>query len=70
MIDRLFEVRLQDDQLAESPLNFHDLEVIANTFERMLTAILHRRVAYPSNEEIQRLKHDRDTRRSPALPLP
>ncbi len=70
MIDRLFETRLQDDQLAESPLNFHDLEVIANTFERMLTAILHRRVAYPSTEEIQRLKHDRDTRRSPALPLP
>ncbi len=70
MIDRLFEVRRQDDQLAESPLNFHDLEVIANTFERMLTAILHRRVSYPSNEEIQRLKHDRDTRRSPALPLP
>ena len=69
MIDRLFEGRLQDDQLAESPLNFHDLEVIANTFERMLTAILHRRVAYPSSEEIQRLKHDRDTRRSPALPV-
>jgi len=69
MIDRLFEVRLQDDQLAESPLNFHDLEVIANTFERMLTAILHRRVSYPSSEEIQRLKHDRDPRRSPALPL-
>ena len=70
MIDRLFETRLQDDQLAESPLNFHDLEVIANTFERMLTAILHRRVSYPSTEEIQRLKNDRDTRRSPALPLP
>ena len=70
MIDRLFEARLQDDQLADSPLNFHDLEVIANTFERMLTAVLHRRVAYPSSEEIQRLKHDRDSRRSPALPLP
>ena len=70
MIDRLFESRLQDDQLAESPLNFHDLEVIANTFERMLTAVLHRRVSYPSSEEIQRLKHDRDSRRSPALPLP
>ena len=70
MIDRLFETRLQDDQLADSPLNFHDLEVIANTFERMLTAVLHRRVSYPSAEEIQRLKNDRDTRRSPALPLP
>lgn len=70
MIDRLFEQRLQDDQLAESPLNFNDMEVIANTFERMMTAILHRRVSYPSSEEIQRLKRDRDTRRSAPLPLP
>lgn len=68
MIDRLFEQRLQDDQLAESPLNFHDMEVIANTFERMLVAILHRRVHYPSKEEIQRLKSDRDTRRNLSLP--
>ncbi len=70
MIDRLIEQRLQDDQLAESPLNFHDLEVIANTFERTMTAILHRRVSYPSTEEIQRLKRDRDPRRNAALPLP
>jgi putative nucleotidyltransferase with HDIG domain len=70
MIDRLFEQRLQDDQLAESPLNFHDLEVIANTFERLMTAILHRRVSYPSPEEIGRLKRDRDPRRSAPLPLP
>lgn len=69
MIDRLIEQRLQDDQLAESPLNFRDLEVIANTFERMLTAILHRRVTYPSAEEIQRLRDDRNPRRSAALPV-
>ena len=68
MIDRLIEQRLQDSQLADSPLNFHDLEVIANTFERMLTAILHRRVSYPSAEEIQGLKRGRDTKRSAALP--
>ncbi len=68
MIDRLIEQRLQDGQLADSPLNFHDLEVIANTFERMLTAILHRRVSYPSAEEIQGLKRGRDTKRSAALP--
>ena len=67
MIDRLIEQRLQDDQLAESPLNFHDLEVIANTFERTMTAILHRRVNYPSTEEIGRLKRDRDPRRNAAL---
>ncbi len=80
MIERLIEQRLQDEQLAESPLNFRDLEVITNTFERMLTAVLHRRVNYPSAEEIKGLKKKetrskdgkdsgRDTRRDPALPL-
>ncbi len=64
MIDRLFEERLQDGQLSESPLNFHDLDVIANTFERMLTAILHRRIRYPSAEEIQGLKRGGDPRRN------
>lgn len=68
LIDRLFEMRLQDGQLSESPLNLHDLDVIANTFERMLTAILHRRIHYPSQEEIQRLRRAGDHRRDAALP--
>ena len=66
MIDRLVDQRLQDDQLSDSPLNFHDLEVIVNTFERMLTAILHRRISYPSAEEIRGLKRGGDLRRNPA----
>jgi cyclic-di-AMP phosphodiesterase PgpH len=56
LIDRLFEQRLQDDQLSQSQLNLHDLEVIAATFERMLTAILHRRISYPNADEIRGLK--------------
>ena len=56
LIDRLFEQRLQDDQLAQSQLNLRDLEVIAATFERMLTAILHRRISYPNADEIRGLK--------------
>ncbi len=56
LIDRIIEQRQQDGQFAESPLNFADLEVIANTFERMLTAVLHRRINYPSSEEIRGLK--------------
>ena len=77
LIDRLFDQRLQDDQLSQSPLNLHDLEVIANTFERMLTAVLHRRISYPSTDEIRGLRHDRrhprrDDRRDPGRdrPLP
>ena len=53
LIERLVEQRLQDGQLSESTLNFNDLEVIKNTFERMLTAVLHRRVSYPTPEEVQ-----------------
>lgn len=56
LIDRLFEQRLRDGQLAESDLNFDDLEKIRSTFERLLSAILHRRVSYPTPEEIGRLK--------------
>ncbi|CAN5782487.1 hypothetical protein BH24DEI2_BH24DEI2_20030 [soil metagenome] len=80
LIDRLIELRQQDGQLADSPLNFHNLEVIASTFERMLTGILHRRISYPTSEEIQSLKRgDRtgvtnpgvtnagDTQRNPAV---
>ena len=74
LIDRLVEQRLQDDQLSESTLNFHDREVIKNTFERMLTAILHRRVSYPTPEEIQgarregAAKRGGDNRRNEPLP--
>ena len=56
LIDRLIEQRRQEGQFAESPLNFNDLEVIASTFERMLTAVLHRRISYPSAEEIRGLR--------------
>lgn len=68
MIDRIFEQRLEDGQLSESPLNFRDMETIATTFERLLTAILHRRIRYPSADEIQGLKRSGDTRRN--LPVP
>ena len=69
LIDRLFEQRLQDDQLSQSQLNLHDVEVIAATFERMLTAILHRRISYPSADEIRGLKRaDNRTGRDRRLP--
>jgi putative nucleotidyltransferase with HDIG domain len=68
LIDRLFEQRIQDGQLSQSPLNLHDMEVIAATFERMLTAIMHRRIQYPSAEEIRGARGaDRDSGRDRAL---
>ena len=62
LIDQLIELRQQDGQLSESPLNFRDLDIIASTFERILTAILHRRIAYPTSEEIQGLKRGGEQR--------
>lgn len=59
LIDRLIQQRQQDGQLDEAPLTFQDLEVIASTFERMLTAILHRRISYPSADEVRGLKRVR-----------
>lgn len=70
LIDRLVEQRLRDGQLNESNLNFDDLEKIKSTFERLLSAILHRRVSYPTPEEIGRLKrggNSGDT--GPAVPV-
>lgn len=59
LIDRLVQQRLQDGQLDETPLTFNDLEVISATFQRMLTAILHRRISYPSAEEVRSLRKAR-----------
>ncbi|UCH27536.1 MAG: HDIG domain-containing protein [Trueperaceae bacterium] len=68
MIERLFQERLDDEQLTESPLNFRDLEIVSRTFERMLTAILHRRITYPSQEEIRGLQRGGDHRRNEPVP--
>lgn len=70
LIDRIIEQRLQDDQLSESPLNLRDLETIANTFERTLTAILHRRVRYPNVQEIRSLRRGGDPRRDVPVSVP
>lgn len=59
LVDRLIQQRQQDGQLDGTQLTFKDLEVIASTFERMLTAILHRRISYPSAEELRTLKRVR-----------
>ena len=64
LIDKVFNQRLHDNQLSNSPLTLRDLEVVANSFERSLTAILHKRIAYPTAEEIRSLRLDRNYRRN------
>ena len=64
LIDKVFDQRLHDNQLSNSPLTLRDLAVVANSFERTLTAILHKRIAYPTAEEIRSLRLDRNYRRN------
>jgi putative nucleotidyltransferase with HDIG domain len=68
LIDRIINERLQGDQLTDSPLTLRDLEIVASSFERTLTAILHKRIAYPSAEEIRSLRRGRDYRRDTTIP--
>lgn len=46
LIDKLFNERLQDGQLSDSPLTFKDLKIIATTFSRVLRAAHHQRIKY------------------------
>jgi len=62
LIDRIISQRQQDGQLALTPLTYRDLEITAQTFERMLSATLHRRVTYPTVEELRRARKEHGAR--------
>lgn len=56
LVRRIIKDKLQDGQLDECDLTFKDLDVIANTFVRVLSGIFHARVEYPETvlKEIER----------------
>lgn len=49
IIDKIIIERLNDTQLADSPLTLHDLKVIAATFSRILRGMQHNRIKYQEN---------------------
>lgn len=51
-IDRIVQERLEDGQLAESPLTFRDLERIKAAFLQRLLARYHQRLPYPGQEGV------------------
>ncbi|RCL31844.1 MAG: HDIG domain-containing protein [Puniceicoccaceae bacterium] len=53
MIDTLFESRIKDGQLDECPLTFVELNQIKTSFTRTLLNMLHSRVEYPKDSEIE-----------------
>lgn len=58
IIDKIIVERLNDTQLADSPLTLHDLKVIAATFSRILRGMQHNRIKYQENlaEEFDKSK--------------
>lgn len=51
IIDKIIVERLNDGQLADSPLTLKDLKVIASTFSRILRGMQHNRIKYQENIE-------------------
>ncbi len=49
IIDKIIVERLNDTQLADSPLTLHDLKVMAATFSRILRGMQHNRIKYQEN---------------------
>ena len=49
IIDKIIVERLNDTQLADSPLTMHDIKVIAATFSRILRGMQHNRIKYQEN---------------------
>jgi putative nucleotidyltransferase with HDIG domain len=47
VVRRLIKERLEDGQLDEANLTLKDLDVIAQTFTRVLTGVFHQRIEYP-----------------------
>lgn len=56
LVRRVIKEKLHDGQLDECDLTFKDLDVIANSFVRVLSGIFHNRVEYPETviNEIER----------------
>lgn len=49
IIDKIIVERLNDGQLADSPLTLKDLKIIAMTFSRILRGMQHNRIKYQEN---------------------
>ena len=50
-VNRMIDAQIEDGQLDETNLSFHDLQVIRNLFKERLTAMHHHRIAYPKLNE-------------------
>jgi len=57
LVDLIFRERIEDGQLDNTDLTFRDLQLIKDTFLKMLLGIYHVRVKYPDQEEEEPDEH-------------
>lgn len=64
LVRKIIKDKLNDGQLEESDLTFKDLNVIANSFLRVLSGVFHSRIEYPDiPKEIERRKTNGGSRK-------
>lgn len=64
LVRKIIKDKLNDGQLEESDLTFKDLNLIANSFVRILSGIFHSRIEYPDmSQEIERRKKNVSARK-------
>jgi len=54
MINNIFNSRMKDNQLTESPLTFSDIDKMKEAFLSILVSQHHRRIKYPKQEEAEK----------------
>jgi len=52
MINRIIQDKLADGQLDHCDLTLKDLNMIAEAFARVMTGIYHKRIAYPTEQDL------------------
>ncbi len=66
-VRKIIKDKLNDGQLEECDLTFKDLNVIANSFVKVLSGIFHSRVEYPDlSQEIERRQKRAGSRKQPS----
>lgn len=50
LVDKIVDTQAADGMFRESPISFHDIEVVKETFKKRLSTIYHTRVAYPDRK--------------------
>jgi putative nucleotidyltransferase with HDIG domain len=60
LINKMVDDRVNEGQLADTPLTFQDLSIIKDTFLNILVGIYHSRVEYPDDEKDDTKASDQD----------